>query len=443
VSGDADDQPEKWRAALWRAGGWTHKGSAGAAADVVREGSTGGSSSGDDDRQLEHVVSMLGFGRFQEQSLLILMGMQLVDGMEATLWWSFEAVVRERWDVTNDEYRAGCCAAVLCLAAGSILGGRLADEYGRHFVLFFSGAVYLCAAFLSCFAFNAWCLVVLRCLCSAALGCRLPATMTLAVELLPCTWRARGAILLSGVGGTMGCVVMLLIWEMARWLAIDTMPHGWRLVFASCFVVDAAVFYQFRNKMAESPFFLRLKGRVLECRALITEIAEINDCVLPDDEVAISRRVGLEDDSQSEALRRALKRTGQTAVVIWVATSVCSAALISELVEDEGVVFNRVGSLGSVPHGFQMSLLCVVAAYSSIALLELPHAVCFSFGSVCSRFSRTTAYTQTHKTHTHTHTHTQGFRGGLLIILVPALMGSITVTLVPPSHGTAAYIAAV
>jgi hypothetical protein len=50
------------------------------------------SSSGDDDRQLENVVSMLWFGRFQEQSLLILLGMQLVDGMEATLWWSFEAV---------------------------------------------------------------------------------------------------------------------------------------------------------------------------------------------------------------------------------------------------------------------------------------------------------------------------------------------------------------
>jgi len=29
------------------------------------------------------------------------------------------------------------------------------------------------------------------------------------------------------------------------------------------------------------------------------------------------------------------------------------------------------------------------------------------------------------------------------MILVPALMGSITVTLVPPSHGTAAYVAAV
>ena len=58
----------------------------------------GCSSSGDDDRrrqldsQLENVVSMLCFGRFQEQSLLILVGMLLVDGMEATLWWSFEAV---------------------------------------------------------------------------------------------------------------------------------------------------------------------------------------------------------------------------------------------------------------------------------------------------------------------------------------------------------------
>ena len=70
--------------------------------------------------------------------------------------------------------------------------------------------------------------------------------------------------------------------------------------------------------------------------------------------------------------------------MIWVAASVSSAVLVSELVEDEGVVFNRVGSLGSMPHGFQMSLLYVVAAYCSIALLELPYAVNLSVClSVC------------------------------------------------------------
>ena len=238
VSGDADDQPEKWRAALFRAGGWTHKGSAADQGYGQAEGSTGGSSSGGDERQLEHVVSLLGFGRFQETSLLILICMQLVDGMEATLWWTFEEVVRERWEVTNVEYRVGCCVAGLCLAVGSFFGGRLADEHGRHLVLFFSGAAYLCAAFLSCVSFNKWCLLVLRCVCSAALGCRLPAALALAVELLPCTWRARGAILLPGVGGTLGCVLVLLIWQMARWLGLDTMAHGWRLVLACCVMID-------------------------------------------------------------------------------------------------------------------------------------------------------------------------------------------------------------
>lgn len=209
------------------------------------------------------------------------------------------------------EYRVGCCVAGICLALGSFFGGTLADEHGRQPVLLFSGAAYLCAAFLSCFSFNKWCLLALRCLCSAALGCRLPASLALAVEILPCTWRARGAILLTGVGATLGCVVVLLVWELARLLQLDTMPHGWRIVLACCVLVDGVVFSFFRNKMAESPFFLRHKGRMRECRALLAEVADINDCTLPDDDMPVSRQVEPEDPAEASALSAALKATGQ------------------------------------------------------------------------------------------------------------------------------------
>lgn len=97
-------------------------------------------------------------------------------------------------------------------------------------------------------------------------------------------------------------------------------------------------------------------------------------------------------------------------MLMWVASAVGSAVVISELVEDEGVVFNRVGSMGSVPHGFQMALIYVVGAYGSIALLELPHL---------------------------------GFRGGLLMVLLASLMLSVTLALVPPSNGTSAFVTAV
>ena len=167
VSADADDQPERWRAALWRAGGWTHKGEVAAEkSSTNRDGSFSGSSTAGEQRHLEQVISLLGFGRYQEQVLLILVCMQLADGMEATLWWTFERVMRERWDVTDIEYRVGCCAAGICFAAGAFFGGRLADVHGRHLVLFFSGAAYLTSSFLSCFAFSPWSLLALRCACS-------------------------------------------------------------------------------------------------------------------------------------------------------------------------------------------------------------------------------------------------------------------------------------
>lgn len=414
VSADADNQPERWKAALWRSGGWSRLGAIGGfpgegdSAALEREESS--CSAAEDARELEHVVSLLGFGRFQEQSLLILACMQMVDGMEATLWWTFEDVMRERWQVAHTEYRVGYCIAGACLAVGSYFGGKLADEHGRHFVLFFSGAAYICASFLSCFSFNKWCLLVLRSLSSVALGCRLPATLALAVELLPCTWRARGALLLPGVGATLGSVLVLVVWELARWQGLDAVEHGWRLVLASCLTMDGIVFYYFRNNMAESPFYLRQQGRMRECRALLTEIAEINDCVLPDDDVPISRQVSGPDAAAAEALGAALARTGRVSVLLWVASALGSTIVISELVEDEGVVYNRVGSLGSTQQGCQVALLYIFAAYCSLMILELPRT---------------------------------GFRGSLLMVLVPSCVVSVSLALVPPSQGTAAFLVAV
>ena len=57
-------------------------------------------------------------------------------------------------------------------------------------------------------------------------------------------------------------------------MGLEAMAHGWRVVLASCLCVDGAVFYYFRNNMPESPFYLRQHGRLRECRALLSEIAD-------------------------------------------------------------------------------------------------------------------------------------------------------------------------
>ena len=131
-------------------------------------------------------------------------------------------------------------------------------------------------------------------MCSAALGCRLPASMALAAELLPCTWRARGVILLTSVGAPLGGVFALIFRRLVDVFSDGNPDHAWRLVLGFCCLLDGIVFYFFRNHMAESPFFLRQQGRVRECSALLTEVAEINELVLPDDDMPISSQVTLD-----------------------------------------------------------------------------------------------------------------------------------------------------
>jgi hypothetical protein len=84
--------------------------------------------------------------------------------------------------------------------------------------------------------------------------------------------------------------------------------------------------------------------------------------------------------------------------------------MTAELVEDEGVVFNQVGSLGSLLHVSHVAMLYVIGAYLSLAVLELPRA---------------------------------GFRGSLVFLLLPGLMLASSCTLVPPSQGSAAFIVGV
>ena len=146
----------------------------------------------------------------------------------------------------------------------------------------------------------------------------------------------------------MGGVLLLLIWQLAQLARLQNEAHGWRLVLAACFVIDAVVFYFFRITMAESPFFLRQRGRLRECAALLAEVAEINDCVLPDDDQPISQQVEPEDAGDADLLRSALSSVGRVAAALWLCCAVGATCVIYELVEAEGVVFNRVGSLGSL-----------------------------------------------------------------------------------------------
>ena len=59
----------------------------------------------------------------------------------------------------------------------------------------------------------------------------------------------------------MGGVLLLLIWQLAQLARLQNEAHGWRLVLAACFVIDAVVFYFFRitDFPAPAPALLMLE----------------------------------------------------------------------------------------------------------------------------------------------------------------------------------------
>jgi MFS family permease len=132
-------------------------------------------------------------------------------------------------------------------AVGGILGGLLADRYGRRPALLVTVCAYAAFTGLTALAWDWWSFALLRLLTGVALGSEWGTGAALVAETWPDRLRARAmSIMQSGIG--VGFVAASVVWFVLGPLG----PNSWRLMFVVG-VVPALVALVIRRRVPPSP----------------------------------------------------------------------------------------------------------------------------------------------------------------------------------------------
>ncbi|HVA54532.1 MAG TPA: MFS transporter [Gammaproteobacteria bacterium] len=157
-------------------------------------------------------------------------------------------------------------AALAGAFVGSLLGGPLADRFGRKAIYLLDMATFLVAALASGFAWDIASLVVLRFLLGLGVGADYPLSATYLIEFLPRARRGR-----------------ITVWVFALWMGgaavssavgLGLLPlgeHAWRFMLASGAIPALGILW-LRKNLPESPRWYLRRGRIKEAVAVLAQL---------------------------------------------------------------------------------------------------------------------------------------------------------------------------
>lgn len=157
-------------------------------------------------------------------------------------------------------------AALLGALAGGLIGGPLADRYGRKAIYLLDMVTFLIAALASGFAWDFASLAVLRFVLGVGVGADYPLSATYLVEFLPRARRGR-----------------LTVWVFALWMGgaavssavgLALLPFGeqaWRFMLASGAIPALGILW-LRKNLPESPRWYLRRGRIEEAVVVLAQM---------------------------------------------------------------------------------------------------------------------------------------------------------------------------
>ncbi|MDE2091023.1 MAG: MFS transporter [Gammaproteobacteria bacterium] len=157
-------------------------------------------------------------------------------------------------------------AALAGAFAGSLMGGPLADRFGRKAIYLLDMATFLLAALASGFAWDITSLVALRFVLGVGVGADYPLSATYLIEFLPRARRGR-----------------ITVWVFALWMGgaavssavgLALLPlgeHAWRFMLASGAIPALGILW-LRKKLPESPRWYLRRGRIKEAVAVLAQL---------------------------------------------------------------------------------------------------------------------------------------------------------------------------
>lgn len=209
--------------------------------------------------------------------------------------------VKEQWGLSVDQVAAITASAFLGMSVGALVGGALADRFGRKRMLVV-GTVFYSLASLGCaVAQNAIQMTAFRFLVGAGLYVVTICALTYIAEMFPQSQRGRVQALTLAIA-LLGIPAMSWF---SRW-AIPRGEETWRWVFVlGAMGLVAALIAQ--RRLPESIRWQESRGRVDDdTERLVSRIESESETLLPIEELAPtpSSRISFRDFARSGYLRR-------------------------------------------------------------------------------------------------------------------------------------------
>lgn len=169
--------------------------------------------------------------------------------------------VRSSFTLSTQMEEAVVSVVLIGSMLGAILGGALADRFGRRAILVSGGFVFIAGSLLAPWSPNVWVLIVARMLLGLAIGFTSVTAPVYVSELAPP--QSRGMLIgLYQFALTIGIALADLV---GYWLANE---HAWRLMFGLG-AAPAALFLMLVLTVPESPRWLVGQGRMREAEGVL------------------------------------------------------------------------------------------------------------------------------------------------------------------------------
>eukprot|EP00286_Rhodomonas_abbreviata_P023632 CAMPEP_0181314324 /NCGR_PEP_ID=MMETSP1101-20121128/14754_1 /TAXON_ID=46948 /ORGANISM="Rhodomonas abbreviata, Strain Caron Lab Isolate" /LENGTH=509 /DNA_ID=CAMNT_0023421403 /DNA_START=195 /DNA_END=1720 /DNA_ORIENTATION=- len=222
---------------------------------------------------LEDHLAHAELGWYQGKIFLMASLLVAADGMEMTVISLLRKPLSKEWGLNDNEFSALGSTVFAGLLIGNLMGGFLADMYGRKHCMIGVSLLFCIFGVLSALASNVWIFAVARFFTGMGVGSMVPVSDSHLLEWSPSASRAKIAMTLTGVafafGAAFACVAGIWVHDIGG-------EEWWRWMLLVCILpglVSLPLCYFF---LPESPHFLMVHGRVEETEVLLRQLAECN-----------------------------------------------------------------------------------------------------------------------------------------------------------------------
>ncbi|WP_245718102.1 MFS transporter [Nocardia miyunensis] len=352
---------------------------------------------------LSETLDRIGFGRVQAIVIALLMAGLFFDSLEQNSTGAMGTLLKESFGIGNAQLTLINTVTVVGGLVGRLIGGYIADRWGRRAALSLNLLVYTLGGLISAAAVNYEMLLASRAIVGIGLGGEFTVGLAILAELV--ATRHRGSLLATlnvssgGVGNIASFGFFLLVLGPLNG-ALGGDHSSWRWAYV-ILAVPAVLVVFFRRYLPESPRFLLSKGRVDDANVSLTRLASgtVSGLRNPGPAghfVTAADAIPASGTSYLEVFRgRNLRRTAAIGAASWMSfgAQVTLLFLMPILLQSRGyslsdslafTMIMNIGSLlgacaasylaGRVPRRFTVSAAAVLGCVSAIAFAVFAHS---------------------------------------------------------------------